>query len=204
MAVHSKRGAEIDEAVDAKGYATYQARAIAARDTRKYKRHTGVDELLPKWRAELEAIGLPPAEILAAVTDAALARDRPRPSLSQAEIDQIAGAVLGPEGALSKRKVFSPRDVIVAVVPSLYGRNPTELSKVVAGVLSHPDAIALIRADHASERGYATASVIAAEQVIERRVAAQVGRTDAPAVTPAACTRAIETTERGPRRHPDR
>ena len=194
MAVHSKRGAEIDEAVDAKGYATYQARAIAARDTRKYKRHTGVDELVPKWRAELEAIGLPPGEILAAVNGAALARDRPRPRLSQAEIDQIAESVLGPEGALSKRKVFSPRDVIVAVVPSLYGRNPTELSKVVGRVLSHPDAIALIRSEHTSERAYATASVIAAEQVIERRVAAQVGRTDAPAVTPAACERAIAVT----------
>ena len=195
MALHSKRGAEIDEAVDAKGYATYQARAIAARDTRKYKRHTGVDELLPKWRAELEAIGLPPDEILDAVNSAALARDRPRPRLSQTEVDQIAQAVLGPEGALSKRKVFSPRDVIVAVVPFLYGRNPGELGKVVGRVLNHPDAIALIRQEHASERAYATASVIAAEQVIERRVAAQVGRTDAPAVTPAACLRAIASTQ---------
>jgi conjugative relaxase-like TrwC/TraI family protein len=195
MALHSKRGAEIDEAVDAKGYATYQARAIAARDTRKYKRHTGVDELVPKWRAELEAIGLPPGEILGAVNGAALARDLPRPRLSQSELDQIAQAVLGPEGALSKRKVFSPRDVIVAVVPSLYGRNPAELTKVVGRVLNHPDAIALLRCEHTSERAYATASVIAAEQVIERRVAAQVVRTDAPAVTPAACERAIEVTK---------
>ena len=40
LAVHSKRAAEISEAVAEKGFDTYQARQVAARETRKTKRHT--------------------------------------------------------------------------------------------------------------------------------------------------------------------
>jgi hypothetical protein len=63
LAVHSKRAAEIDEAVAEQGFATYQARQVAARETRKAKRHTAVDDLLPVWRAELEKAGFPPNEL---------------------------------------------------------------------------------------------------------------------------------------------
>jgi conjugative relaxase-like TrwC/TraI family protein len=64
LAVHSKRGAEIDEAVAERGFDSYQARQVAARDTRRYKRHTAVSDLLPVWRGELEAAGFPPDRLV--------------------------------------------------------------------------------------------------------------------------------------------
>ena len=79
--------------------------------------------------------------------------------------------MLGPEGALSAQKVFSRRDVIVALAPHLYGRAPAELGRAVSAVLRDPDAVALVGAPRASERAYATASVLATETAIERAVA---------------------------------
>ena len=40
--MHSKRAAEIDDAVAERGYSSYRARNIAARDTRDVKRHTPI------------------------------------------------------------------------------------------------------------------------------------------------------------------
>ena len=60
-ALFSKRSAEIAAAVGAKGYATYQARGVAARDTRRAKRHEAVDDLLPAWTAEMTTAGFPPS-----------------------------------------------------------------------------------------------------------------------------------------------
>ncbi len=39
------------------GLDSYQARQVAARDTRRAKRHTPVDDLMPRWHAELDAAG---------------------------------------------------------------------------------------------------------------------------------------------------
>ena len=57
LEIHSKRAAEISEAVEARGYSSYRARNIAARDTREVKRHTPVGELMPRWHQELAEVG---------------------------------------------------------------------------------------------------------------------------------------------------
>ena len=69
--VHATRSAQIDAAVGRE--ASYQARSMAARTTRDKKEHTMVEDLLPRWRAELAEAGYPPAELAAAVERA----DRP-------------------------------------------------------------------------------------------------------------------------------
>ena len=63
--VHATRSAQIDAAVGRE--ASYQARSMAARTTRDKKEHTMVEDLLPRWRAELAQAGYPPAELAAAV-----------------------------------------------------------------------------------------------------------------------------------------
>ena len=63
--VHSTRSAQIDAAVGRE--ASYEARSMAARTTRDKKEDTMVEDLLPRWRAELAEAGYPPAELAAAV-----------------------------------------------------------------------------------------------------------------------------------------
>src|SRR5207302_1250646 len=64
--VHSKRAAEIDAAVAERGYSSYQARNIAARDTRDVKRHTPIGELMPRWHQELAEVGWSVPDLVAA------------------------------------------------------------------------------------------------------------------------------------------
>ena len=56
----SKRSAEITAAVEHQGYDTYQARQVAARGTRKAKRHTPPADLMAGWLAELSGRRLQP------------------------------------------------------------------------------------------------------------------------------------------------
>jgi hypothetical protein len=104
----------------------------------------------------------------------------------------LAADVLGHDGALSRRKVFSRRDVIVAVGPSLYGRDPLELAKVADRVLRDPNAVPLIGVPRASERAYATASVLAIETAIADAVARGIERSDVAVLDPALAEEAIE------------
>ena len=53
MEVHSKRAAEIDDECQRRGDGSYCARGIAARTTRKAKRHEPQGHLIERWRAEL-------------------------------------------------------------------------------------------------------------------------------------------------------
>ena len=185
--VHSKRAAEINQAISERGFDTYQARQIAARETRKFKRHTSVEAMIPFWRGELEAAGFPPLELSESIERAGRgyqvehSRDR---ALSSQELSKLAADVLGADGVLSERKVFSRRDVIVAITPHLYGRSPAELEKVVSRVLRDPQAISLVGVPRASERAYSTASVLAAEMAVEKAVARGIQASDAALVTP--------------------
>jgi conjugative relaxase-like TrwC/TraI family protein len=61
--VHATRSAQIDAAVGPD--AAPQARAVAARATRDRKGHEAVEDLLPRWRAELARAGYPTAELAA-------------------------------------------------------------------------------------------------------------------------------------------
>jgi conjugative relaxase-like TrwC/TraI family protein len=199
LAVHSKRSAEITAAVSGRGFSTYQARGVAARDTRKHKRHKDIGALVPMWRAELEAAGFGASQLSADIERAGLDYQHNRslrPTLTNKELSELATSVLGAGGALSERKVFARRDVIVAVGPALYGRDPAELAKVADRVLRDPDAVPLIGVPRASERAYATASVLATETAIAEAVARGVASTDAPRLHPELAEQAIGHTTR--------
>ena len=114
--------------------------------------------------------------------------------LTRRSRSELAASVLGRGGVLSARKVFSRRDVIVAVTPHLFGRNPAELDKIVDRVLRDPDAVRLVGVPRASERAYATASVLADETAVETAVARGVGAVDGPRVTLETATAAVNTT----------
>jgi conjugative relaxase-like TrwC/TraI family protein len=178
----SKRSAEITAAVESKGYATYQARQMAARDTRKAKRHTPPGELMPAWLAELEAAGYTPESLLDSVNAAAENRSPIHPRLSERQVSALVAHTLGPAGRLAEIKVFTRADVAVAVAPYLFGRHPGQLLRVVEAVCAHPDAIPLIGVAAARERAYAPACVIANESAIAGKVALQANRDNAPSV----------------------
>ncbi len=187
LAVHSKRAREITEAVAEMGFDSYQSRQVAARETRKTKRHTPVEELLPRWRKELTDAGFPPERLVADIKRAGLDYRRahsPAKVLWDKELAQLANDVLGRDGTLSARKVFSKRDVIVAVAPKVFGLAAGELEKATERVLRDPDAIPLVGVPRASEGAFATAHVLAAEQAIERAVERGVENLGAARVTP--------------------
>jgi hypothetical protein len=186
LAVHSKRAQEIKEAVVTKGFDSYQARQVAARETRKTKRHTPVDELLPRWRQELTDAGFPPEQLVVHIKLAGLTYRRehsPTKVLWDKELAKLTNNVLGPDGTLSARKVFSKRDVIVAIAPKVFGLPTGELEKATERVLRDPDAIPLVGVPRASERAFATAHVLATEQAIERAVERGVENLRAAKVT---------------------
>jgi ATP-dependent exoDNAse (exonuclease V) alpha subunit len=103
--------------------------------------------------------------------------------------------LLASDGPLADRKVFTRRDVIVAVAPRLFGHDPAELAWVADRVLGDPQAVPLVAVPSASERAYATATTIAREQAIAAAVEIEVARTHAPAVDQFAVRRAIVARE---------
>ena len=191
MATHSKRAAEIDAAIQASGHDAFAARNLAARATRAAKRHTSVGGLLPRWVAEIEAAGWSVEALAAAVEREAAARRPPSPELTPSELRELAHQALAPDGPLAQRKVFSRRDVIVAVAPHLYGRDPSQLGPVVERTLRDPEAVPLLRVAGAHERAHATALTIAREQAIAASVHAQAARRDAAAISALAADAAV-------------
>jgi conjugative relaxase-like TrwC/TraI family protein len=188
--VLSKRSAEIDAAIAEVGHGTYQARQVAARTTRRAKRHTPVAELLPVWRRELEAAGLGVDRLGQMVLDDA--RDLGPPGrLSTREMEALVAYALAPDGPLAERKVFTRADVIVAIAPALYGQDPDLLGPVVGRVLRHPEAIPLVGVSAAREQAYAPACVVAVEAAIADVMETAASRTRAPAVGYRAVERAI-------------
>ena len=195
LAVHSKRSVEIQRAVAEKGFSTYQARQVAARETRKQKRHTSVEDLLPRWRDELTRAGFPPEQLMADIERAGLAYQRQHNHgfeiLGNRALTATAEDLLGPNGTLSARKVFAKRDVIVAVAPMVFGLPVTELDKATTRVLRDPDAIPLVGVPRASEQAYGTAHVIATELAIEQAVERGVENREAARVTPEVAAGAV-------------
>jgi len=195
LTVHSKRSAEISHAIADKGFSTYQARQVAARETRKAKRHTSVEDLLPRWRDELTRAGFPPEQLVADIEQAGLAYQRQHNQgfevLGNRALTATAKDLLGPAGTLSARKVFAKRDVIVAVAPMIYGLPATELDKATTRVLRDPDAVPLVGVPRASERAYATAHVIATELAIDQAVVRGVENREAARVSPEVAAGAV-------------
>ncbi len=195
MDIHSKRAAEIEAEMQRTGNSSYQARNVAARATRAPKRHQPVGDLMPRWVAEMGEVGWSVEAITQAVDCEAAQRRRPSPTLSAEEVRAVVNRVLDADGALAARKVFTRRDVVVAVAPSLYGREPGELARVVDRALSDPEAVPLLGVAGASERAYATAVTIAREEAIARCVETQVARCNAAATSVADARAAAARTE---------
>src|SRR5437762_2882791 len=85
LEIHSKRAAEISDAVEARGTSSYRARNIAARDTRAVKRHTPVGELMSRWHDELAEVGWSVPVLVASVERAGRGAVL-EPGLSEREI----------------------------------------------------------------------------------------------------------------------
>ena len=187
----SKRADEIAEYLEERGHSSYRARNIAARATRDVKRHTGVDELMPQWRAELEAAGWP-IERLAAHLDAARQQAKGlRPALTEAEIDALVSELMDPESDFHlRRKVFTRWQLIAEIAPCLYGHDPSELDRVMQRVIGSDLVIPLIGGPYSRDQTYASALVLAAEQHIAERVD-QLAQRPGPTVTTATVRRAI-------------
>ena len=194
--VFSKRSDEIAEHLAANGQHGYRARGIAARATRTAKRHTGIDELMPAWRAELDAAGWPIerlAEHLAQAQDRA--RSLPFP-LTATEIDQLAAEVLDVDGSLlARHKVFTRTHLTAEIAPRLYGRDPDELDRVLDHITASQDVVPLIRVTGAREQSYTTVEVLAAEQTIALTTETLAGR-PGPTVPPSHITDAVSAKEK--------
>jgi conjugative relaxase-like TrwC/TraI family protein len=195
MAVHSKRAAEIGAEMDRLGYASYRAKAIVARNNRDPKRHEPVGALMARWQAELASVGWPVEELARSVEAARPPRGRRPPPLHAFEQRRLIAEVLAPEGPLAERKVFTRRDVVVALAPHLFGHDPAELEVLAERVLADAEAVALVAVASASESPYATATTMAREAAIAAAVAVEVARADAPAVDDLAARRAVAAQE---------
>jgi conjugative relaxase-like TrwC/TraI family protein len=170
--VFSKRSEEIAEHLAATGQTSYRARGVAARATRSVKRHTGVDELMPVWHAELEAAGWPVDRLAAHLEAATAAGQRGLPfPLTTDEIDALATDLLGIDGRLlAAHKVFTRTNLIAELAPRLYRRDPAELDRVIDRIVAGPEVVPLIGVAGAREQAYTTTEVLAAEATIAHTV----------------------------------
>jgi conjugative relaxase-like TrwC/TraI family protein len=189
--LHSKRAADIEAECRRRGDTSYRARGVAARTTRSAKEHEAEGELVARWRAELEAAGWP-VERLAASVDAGRRDCRP---MTLNEARRLVSELLGDEGDLARRKVFSRRHVIVALAPRLYGQDPALLDPLVDRALADPEVVPLVGVKGAREQVHSLASVLARETAIAESLRRQLARGDAPAVTQAVMERAIDAAE---------
>lgn len=193
----SKRAAEVTAAVEARGFDSYQALQVAARETRKAKRHTPPDDLMAGWLGELSAAGYSPAGLLKAVEEAAAGRRAEGLAvLSERQLAVLAAHLVGPSGRLAEQKVFTRPDVAVAAGSYLFGFHPYDLLRTVEAVCAQPDAVALVGVKAAREQAYAPACVIANESAIALKAALQAERRDAPAVAPGTVREAIAAKEK--------
>jgi conjugative relaxase-like TrwC/TraI family protein len=181
MAVHSKRAAEIEEECQRRGEASYRSRGVAARTTRKDKRHEPEGQLVERWRAELAAVGWP-VERLAASVDAATRDRQPPQRLSLSDARALISDVLADDGELARRKFFSRRHVVVALAPNLYGQAPEVLDRLIDRALADPEVVPLVGVAGARETAHSLASVLAREAAIAESLGRQLARSDDPSV----------------------
>ncbi len=188
--VHATRSAQIDAAVGRD--ASYQARSMAARTTRDKKEHSMVEDLLPRWRAELTKAGYPSPCLAAAVERAGLEYIPPGPDI----VDQLADELLGPGGRLAAEKTFDLRDTVVAVAPLLHGLPVSILDAAVHKVLSDERAVALPAVAGARGPVWSAACVLEDERRVAE-LADQLAERSAPAVPDPVATNAVLQTELG-------
>lgn len=163
----SKRSDDIAEYLAEKGYQGYRAANAAARATREVKRHTGVDELLPRWHAELAELGWPVERLAATLDDAHRLGTGIAPGLTIVELEQLTARLMDPEGTFVARgKVFTRTRLVAEVAPLLYGHDPAELDHVLDFILASPLVTPLIGVAGAIEQPYAPTAVLTTEHAI--------------------------------------
>ena len=193
MAIHSKRGRQIDDAIGGPGSGSYRERAVAARATRTAKRHEPVQDLVARWRDELLEHGIEPSEIRERIRTAR--HRRIVGDLDDVALDRLAGQLLERDGRLAAEKVFTRRDVIVAAAPHLFGHDVTVLDRLVDRVLGHANAIELESAARTGEAVFAPRCVIDTEREIAARALDRHRLGTAPALTGAAVDFGLARTE---------
>jgi hypothetical protein len=103
--------------------------------------------------------------------------------------------LLGAEGDLARRKVFSRRHLVVALAPHLFGQDPEVLERLVDRALADPEVVPLVGVAGARERAHSLASVLARESAIAESLACQLDRTDGPVAFPESVEVAIAGAE---------
>jgi conjugative relaxase-like TrwC/TraI family protein len=194
MELHSKRAAEIEAECRRRGEGSYRARGVAARATRKAKRHEPVGLLMECWREEIASVGWP-AERLASSVDAASRQREDLKQLSVKGARALTSDVLSGDGELARRKVFSRRHLVVVLAPHLFGQPSDVLDRLVDRALADPEVVPLVGVTGARETVHSLASVLAREAAIAEAVGHQLARSDAPAVPRETVVQAIEETE---------
>ncbi|MDA8045684.1 MAG: relaxase domain-containing protein, partial [Actinomycetota bacterium] len=179
LVLHSKRSAEIDEAVGERGEGSYRARSVAARATRSGKRYDTEADLVARWQAELTDAGWPPERLLGAIDAAA---GTPAVQLAVSSVRKVLAEVVAGDSQLARRKVFARRHLLVELAPYFYGHEPQVLDAVVDRALADPEVVPLVGVAGARDRMYSLASVLARETAIADSVARQLARSDAPTV----------------------
>ena len=192
--LHSKRAAEIEAECQRRGDTSYRARGVAARTTRKAKRHEPEGELMSRWRGELAELGWPAQRLATSIDAASESRKEVKP-LSAEDARALLSEVLEADGELARRKVFSRRHLVVALAPHLFGQPPEVLDKLVDRALADPEVVPLVSVAGAREKVHSLASVLAREAAIAEVIGHQLARSDAPAVPPQKVEEAIEETE---------
>ncbi len=157
--LHSTRSAQITTAVGPD--ASYAARSVAARATRDRKAEVRVEDLLARWQDELTAAGHPPADLVTAIEEAGSAYQLPK-----ADLEELAGELLGRGGRLAEEKIFTRGDVIIATAPHLHGLPVSVLDQAVETVLVNDDAVALPVVTGSREQVWTARCVLADEERI--------------------------------------
>lgn len=194
--LYSKRRDEIDDYMEATGQTGYRARNIAARRTRSAKRFTGIDELLPQWHAELEALGWTVDDLAVALDAARQSATGLFPDLTDAEINALTDELMDPDGEfLTRWKVFTRTRLVAEIAPRLYGHHPDQLDHVVDRVIASVEVVPLIGITGVREQPYTAAAVLANEHTIADTIDGLTAR-PGPTVTPEAVAAAIAAKER--------
>jgi conjugative relaxase-like TrwC/TraI family protein len=181
----SKRSAAIEDELAQKGFRSYRARGIAARNTRDPKQDESPEALLVRWLDELDGIGWPTRKLIHRLEHVQRRQYQPLRTLTDTERSELVQTMLGPDGPLAQRKAFTRDRIIRDVTPHLYGCVPEELDQVVTAIIQHPEAIPLVGQPGARGRAWAAASVMATEQAIED-LAQRLTEREGSAVVPAA------------------
>ena len=91
--------------------------------------------------------------------------------LTTGEIDRLASEVLDVDGRLlANHKIFTRTQLVAELAPHLYGRDPSELDRVLEHVVTSRAVVPLIGVAGAREQAYTTVEVLTAEATIAQVV----------------------------------